>query len=152
MCFVWSFVQILRSFCNRSPPTNLNPSIRCGIDVPDGALLYDKLSLMWGEFEDKVDELTMTMLANQVEIQRDQWQLERTTCFVDHSQHSQGKVGRSLAGARPNLAADRQDEKAKQVVKMELDAQYLDYMTEGKKRTFLTRSGVSGRSQGVDGH
>ena len=24
----------------------LNPSIRCGIDVPDGALLYDKLSLM----------------------------------------------------------------------------------------------------------
>ena len=50
------------------------------------------------------------------------------------------------------MAADRQDEKAKQVVKMELDAQYLDYMTEGKKRTFLKRSGVSGRSQGVDGH
>ena len=44
------------------------------------------------------------------------------------------------------------DEKAKQVVKMELDAQYLDYMTEGKKCTFLKRSGVSGRSQGVDGH
>ena len=46
MCFFWSLFQILRSFCNRSPPTNLNPSIRCGIDVPDGALLYDKLSLI----------------------------------------------------------------------------------------------------------
>ena len=57
-----------------------------------------------------------------------------------------------LAGARSNLAADRQDVKEKQVVKKELDAQYLDYMTKGKKRTFLKRSGVSGRSQGVDGH
>ena len=48
-------------------PINLNPSIRCGPDVPDCALLHDKLSLMWGEFKDKVDELTMTMVANQVE-------------------------------------------------------------------------------------
>ena len=99
MFFFWSLFQILRSFCNRSPPTNLNPSIRCGIHVPDGALLYDKLFLMWGDFNDKVDELTMTMLANQVEIQRDQWQFERPTCFVYHSEHSQGKVGRLLAGA-----------------------------------------------------
>ena len=34
MCFFWSLFQILRSFCNRSPPTNLNPSIRCGNEAP----------------------------------------------------------------------------------------------------------------------
>ena len=48
-------------------PIQLNPSIRCGPDGPDCALFHDKLSLMWGEFEDNVDELTMTMVANQVE-------------------------------------------------------------------------------------
>ena len=81
---------------------------------------------MWGEFEDKVDELTMTMVANQVEFNE-----INGNSFVDHSQ---GKVGMLLAGARSNLAADRQDVKEKQVVKKELDAQHLDCMTKGKKR------------------
>ena len=81
---------------------------------------------MWGEFEDKVDELTMTMVANQVEFNE-----INGNSFVDHSQ---GKVGMLLAGAWSNLAADRQDVKEKQVVKKELDAQHLDCMTKGKKR------------------
>ena len=29
----------------------------CGPDPPDCVLLHDKLSLMWGEYKDKVDEL-----------------------------------------------------------------------------------------------
>ena len=67
---------------------------------------------MWGEFEDKVDELTMTMVANQVEFNE-----INGNSFFDHSQ---GKVGMLLAGAQSNLAADRQDVKEKQVVKKEL--------------------------------
>merc|ERR1712000_609320 len=41
----------------------------CGPDPPDCALLHDKLSLMWGEFKDKVDELTMEMMKNQYEFE-----------------------------------------------------------------------------------
>merc|ERR1719197_1546581 len=37
--------------------------------VPDCALLHDKLSLMWGQFKDKVDELTMEMMKNHYEFE-----------------------------------------------------------------------------------
>jgi len=30
-------------------------------DTPDCGLLHDKLSLLWGEFKDSVDELTVEM-------------------------------------------------------------------------------------------
>ena len=33
--------------------------IMCSTDIPDCGLLHDKLSLMWGDYKDKIDELTM---------------------------------------------------------------------------------------------
>ena len=36
----------------------------CSPDPPDCGLLHDKLSLMWGDYKDKVDELTMEMNKN----------------------------------------------------------------------------------------
>jgi hypothetical protein len=38
--------------------------IMCSPDPPDCGLLHDKLSLMWGDYKDKVDELTMEMNKN----------------------------------------------------------------------------------------
>merc|ERR1712224_845926 len=37
---------------------------RCSPDPPDCGLLHDKLSLLWGDYKDKVDELTMEMNKN----------------------------------------------------------------------------------------
>merc|ERR1712196_762267 len=43
-------------------------ALACNPDtVPDCALLHDKLSLMWGEFKDEVDKLTMEMMKNEYE-------------------------------------------------------------------------------------
>ena len=36
----------------------------CSPDPPDCGLLRDKLSLTWGDYKDKVDELTMEMNTN----------------------------------------------------------------------------------------
>ena len=38
--------------------------IMCSPDSPDCGLLHNKLSLMWGDYKDKVDELTMEMNKN----------------------------------------------------------------------------------------
>ena len=36
----------------------------CSPDSPDCGLLHDKLSLIWGDYKEKVDELTMEMNKN----------------------------------------------------------------------------------------
>jgi len=54
-------------FCCEAYGVSCAPSgggIMCSPDPPDCGLLHDKLSLMWGDYKDKVDELTMEMNKN----------------------------------------------------------------------------------------
>lgn len=109
----------------------LDPCMTCGPDPPDCALLHDKLSLMWGEFKDKVDELTMEMLKNQVEFEEIKSNLnEQIRMLVK----SKARFQQLLAEARANLAADRAELKEKYIQKKKLNEQYYAYMALCKKR------------------
>jgi hypothetical protein len=109
----------------------LDPCMNCGPDPPDCALLHDKLSLMWGEFKDKVDELTMEMLKNQMEFEEIKSGLNQQIRMMVKSK---ARFQMMLAEARANLAADRAELKEKYKQKAQLDKQYFDYMALCKKR------------------
>ena len=54
-------------FCCEAYGVSCAPSvvgIMCSPDLPDCGLLHDKLSLMWGDYRDKIDESTMEMNKN----------------------------------------------------------------------------------------
>jgi len=122
---------------NRAPGAPLYPSMKndcagnCGPVPPDCALLHDKLSLLWGEFRDKLDELTMTMLANQVEFGEIKANLNAQ---IELGTAAKARFGMLLAEARSNMAADREEVKVLQKAKAELDVQYYSFMTECQKR------------------
>jgi len=109
----------------------LDPCMTCGPDPPDCALLHDKLSLMWGEFKDKVDELTMEMMKNQVEFEDIKANLNNQIRMLVKSK---ARFQQLLAEARANLAADRAELKEKYKQKTELDRQYYSYMSSCKRR------------------
>jgi len=109
----------------------LDPCMSCGPDPPDCALLHDKLSLMWGEFKDKVDELTMEMMKNQVEYEELK---ENLNTQIRMLVKSKARFQQLLAEARANLAADRTELKEKYRQKSKLNKQYYAYMTLCKKR------------------
>lgn len=109
----------------------LDPCMTCGPDPPDCALLHDKLSLMWGEFKDKVDELTMEMMQNQVEFEELKSNLNSQIGLLVKSK---GRFAMLLAEARSNLAADRAELKEKYHQKTKLDKQYYAFMAVCKKR------------------
>ena len=109
----------------------LDPCMSCGPDPPDCALLHDKLSLMWGEFKDQVDELTMEMLKNQIEFEEIRDNLNNQIRLLVKSK---GRFQMLLAEARSNMAADRAELKIKYQQKQKLDKQYFAYMTLCKKR------------------
>jgi len=103
----------------------------CGPDPPDCALLHDKLSLMWGDYKDKVDELTMIMMKNEMEFEelKESFNAQMRMVSVAKARFQQ-----LLAEARSNLAADRSELKAKNSQKRKLDQQYYRYMRACKKR------------------
>jgi len=109
----------------------LDPCTSCGPDPPDCALLHDKLSLMWGEFKDKVDELTMEMMKNQVEYEDLKMNLNNQISLLVKSK---ARFQMLLAEARSNMAADRSELTEKYKQKKKLDRQYFAYMTRCKKR------------------
>jgi len=93
--------------------------------VPDCALLHDKLSLMWGTFKDKVDELTMDMMRKQYEF------FELKTSLNDQISiltKKKGTMNQLLAESRANMASDRAEIKEKQHQMRTLDIQYQEYM------------------------
>merc|ERR1719446_793416 len=80
-------------------------SLACNPDmVPDCALLHDKLSLMWGEFKDKVDELTMIMMKNEYEFGELKTNLNNQ---LEMLKAAKATLNQLLAEARGNLANDR---------------------------------------------
>jgi len=103
----------------------------CGPDPPDCALLHDKLSLMWGDYKDKVDELTMDMMRNQMEWEELKFNLNKQLSMLAAAK---AKFNMLLAEARSNLAADRAELKEKYRQKKMLNRQYYSYMTKCKKR------------------
>jgi uncharacterized protein YegL len=109
----------------------LDPCMTCGPDPPDCALLHDKLSLMWGEFKDKVDELTMEMMKNQYEFEEIK---ENLNSQIRLLVKSKARFQQLLAEARANMAADRAELKEKYHQKEKLDKQYYAYMALCKKR------------------
>jgi len=110
---------------------SLDVDMTCGPDPPDCALLHDKLSLMWGEFKDKVDELTMEMMKNEIEFEEIK---ENLNSQIKLLVKSKALFQQLLAEARSNMAADRTELKEKYTQKAELDTQYFAYMSICKKR------------------
>merc|ERR1719446_1535698 len=107
-------------------------SLACNPDtVPDCALLHDKLSLMWGEFKDKVDELTMIMMKNEYEFLELKTNLNNQ---IDMLKAAKARFNQLLGEARANLAADNEELKNKYIQKEELDKQYVKFMAACKKR------------------
>lgn len=106
--------------------------LACNPDsTPDCALLHDKLSLMWGEFKDKVDELTMIMMKNEYEFMELKTNLNNQ---IEMLKAAKARLNQLLGEARANLAADNEELKNKYIQKEELDAQYVKFMAACKKR------------------
>jgi uncharacterized protein YegL len=104
----------------------------CGPDTtPDCALLHDKLSLMWGDFKDKVDELTMDMMRKQYEFEELKTNLNDQISILTKKKATMNQL---LAEARSNMASDRAEIKEKQHQMRVLDIQYQEYMTKCHKR------------------
>jgi len=115
-------------FCCEAYGVACGPSgggIMCSPDPPDCGLLHDKLSLMWGDYKDKVDELTMEMNKNAFLFE------ELKITLNDQIQllaNSKARFSMMLSEARSNLAADREEVKAKEQQKMDVDKAYLAFM------------------------
>jgi hypothetical protein len=110
----------------------MEASLACNPDsVPDCALLHDKLSLMWGEFKDKVDALTMVMMKNQFEFEELKTNLNSQ---IEMLKAAKARLNQLLGEARANLAADNEELKQKYQQKEELDLQYTKFMAACKKR------------------
>jgi len=107
-------------------------ALSCSPDtVPDCALLHDKLSLMWGEFKDKVDELTMTMMKNEYEFHELR---DNLNSQIEMLKTAKSQLNQLLAEARSNLANDNEELNQKYTQKSNLDKQYVKFMAACKKR------------------
>merc|ERR1719316_1095243 len=105
----------------------------CNGGPPDCGLLHDKMSLMWGEYKDKVDELqqhmdkeefeyteTKTSLNAQIDVTRNQ----KATCISDFNQ------------AVADIAAAQEEMAQKEEEARDLDHDYKVYMAACRKRIY----------------
>merc|ERR1719198_1233458 len=99
--------------------------IMCSPDTPDCGLLHDKLSLMWGDYKDKVDELTMEMNKNAYLFEELKITLNDQITLLANTK---ARFAMMLSEARSNLAADREEVKAKEQQKAEVDKNYIEFM------------------------
>merc|ERR1719230_10605 len=115
-------------FCCEAYGVSCGPSgggIMCSPDPPDCGLLHDKLSLMWGDYKDKVDELTMEMNKNAFVFEELKIELNDQIQILTNSK---ARFSMTLSEARSNLAADREEVKAKEQQKLDLEKAYLAFM------------------------
>merc|ERR1719157_290583 len=99
--------------------------IMCSPDPPDCGLLHDKLSLMWGDYKDKVDELTMDMNKNAFLFEELKMELNDQIQILANSK---ARFSMMLSESRSNLAADRSEVKSKEQQKLDVDHAYIDFM------------------------
>jgi len=83
----------------------------CPPTPPDCGLLHDKLSLMWGDYKDKVDELQMEMNKNQYEFEELKFNLNDQLRVLTSTK---SRFSMQLAESRSNMAADREEKKEKE--------------------------------------
>merc|ERR1719230_1199423 len=115
-------------FCCEAYGVSCGPSgggIMCSPDPPDCGLLHDKLSLMWGDYKDKVDALTMEMNKNAFLFEELKITLNDQIQMLSNTK---ARFAMMLSEARSNLAADREEVKAKEQQKEEVDKAYIDEM------------------------
>jgi len=115
-------------FCCEAYGVSCGPSgggIMCSPDPPDCGLLHDKLSLMWGDYKDKVDELTMEMNKNAYLFEELKITLNDQITLLANTK---ARFAMMLSEARSNLAADREEVKAKEQQKLDVEKAYLDFM------------------------
>merc|ERR1719198_1860887 len=115
-------------FCCEAYGVSCGPSgggIMCSPDTPDCGLLHDKLSLMWGDYKDKVDELTMEMNKNAYLFEELKITLNDQITLLANTK---ARFAMMLSEARSNLAADREEVKAKEQQKAEVDKNYIEFM------------------------
>jgi len=115
-------------FCCEAYGVSCGPSgggIMCSPDPIDCGLLHDKLSLMWGDYKDKVDELTMEMNKNAFLFEELKMELNDQIQILTNSK---ARFGMMLSEARSNLASDREEVKAKEQQKLNVDEQYIAFM------------------------
>jgi len=115
-------------FCCEAYGVSCGPSgggIMCSPEPPDCGLLHDKLSLMWGDYKDKVDELTMEMNKNAFLFEELKITLNDQIQMLSNSK---ARFAMMLSEARSNLAADREEVKAKEQQKLDLEKAYLAFM------------------------
>merc|ERR1719329_209788 len=93
----------------------------CPPTPPDCGLLHDKLSLLWGEYKDKVDELQMEMNKNEFEWEELKFNLNEQ---LRASTSSKARFSTLLSEARSGLAGDREEEKMKVAERIDLDQVY----------------------------
>merc|ERR1719265_2743346 len=110
-------------------PSNCMKS--CPPTPPDCGLLHDKLSLMWGDYKDKVDELQMEMNKNEFEWEELKFNLNAQIKILGASK---ARFSMQLSEARSNMAADREEKKEKEGQKEDLDKDYYAFMKACKKR------------------
>jgi len=103
----------------------------CPPTPPDCGLLHDKLSLMWGDYKDKVDELQMEMNKNEFEFEELKENLNDQIRVLSGSK---ARFSMQLSEARSNMAGDRSEKKEKEGQKEELDKAYYAEMKNCKKR------------------
>jgi len=80
----------------------------CPPTPPDCGLLHDKLSLMWGDYKDKVDELQMEMNKNQYEFEELKFNLNDQLRVLTSTK---SRFSMQLSESRSNMAADREEKK-----------------------------------------
>merc|ERR1719473_1011768 len=97
----------------------------CPPTPPDCGLLHDKLSLMWGDYKDKVDELQMEMNKNEFEFEELKFNLNDQIRVMTSSK---ARFSMQLAESRSNMAADREEKKEKEIQKQDLDRDYNSMM------------------------
>merc|ERR1719440_235177 len=104
---------------------------KCPKGVPDCGLLHDKMSLMWGEYKDKVDELQQTMDKNEFECEEEE---ENLNAQIELWRNAKARFTEQLNEATAGLASDREDMSEKQEEATGLEADYRAYMKKCKKR------------------
>ena len=92
--------------------------------TPDCALPHDKLSLMWGEFKDKVNELTMIIMKIEYEFLELKTNLNNQ---IEMLKTAKARLNQLLTEAQANKDADNEELKQKYGQKVQLDAQYVNF-------------------------
>jgi hypothetical protein len=103
----------------------------CPPTPPDCGLLHDKLSLLWGDYKDKVDELQMEMNKNDFEWEELKFNLNDQIKILGGTK---ARFSMQLAESRSNMAADRAEKMEKEVQNKEMDKANDQKMKPCKKR------------------